>query len=217
MQWEIFRAQPVDKHMRIGTVLDLCEEENMSHYPVSDAVRFLGMVRCEDLETLDPDLTLSDAMHFMENFKAGENDDWTKLFAEFLANETNVLPVIDEEGKYKGLIFLEDLLEDLSEINAFNMDGTLIRIRKNTQDFSFSQIGQIVESSGGKLSGILIIEENPQETTADLKVHKGDINEILQNLRRFDYLILSKHEEDLHLKDIREHADFLNKYLKMGE
>ena len=93
----------------------------------------------------------------------------------------------------------------------------MIRVQKPTEDFSFFQAAQIVETNGGKLLGILLIEENPEGTVIELKVSGGDINQILQSFRRYDYTVLSEHEEDTHLQELREHADFLNKYLQMGE
>ncbi len=213
----LYEFEPVSTAEKIAYALRLCDEENLSHLPLLRHGRLTGMIRCEDLESYSPDDSLESAFYSMENFHVLAGDDWTKLFSGFLAHETNILPVLDEHGQFKGVYLLEDLLQDLSEIKAFNIPGKLIRIQKNAADFSFGEVGRIVESSGGKMLGILLIEETPAEIIADLKIESGDVNEILQSLRRYDYVILSEHEEDTHLRDLREHADYLSKYLKMGE
>ncbi len=214
---ELYDFKPVSLNKPVEEALRICDEEGLSHLPVMRSGQYAGMIRCEDLETFSPGDRLSSAAHFMENFHVFADDDWTKLFAGFLSNETNIVPVLDEHGIYQGVYLLEDLLQDLSEIKAFNIPGKLIRLQKNAADFSFGEVGRIVESNGGKLLGILLIDETPAEIIADIKIESGDVNEILQSLRRYDYVILSQHEEDTHLQELREHADYLSKYLKMGE
>ena len=42
-----------------------------------------------------------------------------------------------------------------------------------------------------------------------------DINEIMQTFRRYDYKIISSHENDLYLKDLKYRSEYLQKYLEM--
>jgi CBS domain containing-hemolysin-like protein len=217
MKWQIEHMIPAHGKIKAGEVLDRCLEEQLSHFPVVENGIFRGMIRCEDLQDVNPDADIKELNYLAENFFVTEFNDWTKLFSEFLTNETNILPVLDENAQYKGVIFLEDILMDLSEIQAFTQEGTLIRVQKDADDFSFFQAAQIVETNGGKLLGILLIEENSEGVIIELKVSEGDINQILQSFRRYDYKVLSEHEEDMHLQELREHAGFLNKYLEMGE
>jgi uncharacterized membrane protein (DUF373 family) len=39
---------------------------------------------------------------------------------------------------------------------------------------------------------------------------------IIQTFRRYDYEIMTHFEEDLHLQELKEHSDFLRRYLEMG-
>ncbi len=217
MKWTVEHIIPASGKIKAGEVLNRCLEEQLSHFPVVDNGIFRGMIRCEDLNEVDPNEPVKNLDYLFENFHVTDLRDWTKLFSEFLTNETNVMPVLDEHAQYKGLVFLEDILLDLSEIQAFTQEGTLIRVLKESKDFSFFQAAQIVETNGAKLLGILLVEENPEGVVVELKVTGGDVNRILQSFRRYDYKVLSEHEEDLHLQELREHADFLNKYLEMGK
>ncbi len=217
MKWEIVKIQPVDAGEKVKKLLDDCQEEGLTHYPVVQNSVFRGMLRCDDLIYYPEETPISDLLHMVESFHVSEQKDWTSLFSMFITNETNVIPFLNENGGYEGLIFLEDILEDLSEIKAFTIQGTVIRVEKNKEDFSIAQIAQIIQATGGNLLGVLIIDETLEGVIADVKVDRGDINEILQSLRRYDYKIISEHKEDLHLQELKEHAAFLNKYLEMGE
>ncbi len=217
MEWQIEHMIPAHGNIKAGEVLNRCLDEHLSHFPVVDTGIFRGMIRCEDLQDINPNEPIKNLQYLFENFFVTSYNDWTKLFSEFLTNETNVMPVLDKNAQYTGVIFLEDILLDLSEIQAFTQEGILIRVQKEPEDFSFFQAAQIVETNGGKLLGILLIEETHEGITIELKVKGGDINQILQSFRRYDYKILSQHKEDRHLQELKEHADFLNKYLELGE
>ena len=116
MKWQVEHLAPAYGNIPAGEVLNRCEENDLSHFPVVENGIFRGMVRCEDLENFPLDTPMRELYHLLENFYATGDNDWTNLFALFLANETNILPVLDEHGLYNGVIFLEDILMDLSEI-----------------------------------------------------------------------------------------------------
>ena len=214
----IYPLTPVSSQAHVEEVREKCFDELLSHYPIVDNGIFKGVVRCEDLEEASASDTLNGVNHLWENIYVTDNaSDWTRLFAKFLSEETNVLPLIDRDRHYLGVFLLEDLLEELSEIKAFAEDGTVIRVQHHADDFKMSQVAQVVEATGSKLLGILLVDETPEHTVADIKVQTRDLNEILQTLRRYDYLILSKHPEDRHLQDLKENAEYLERYLKMGE
>ena len=42
-----------------------------------------------------------------------------------------------------------------------------------------------------------------------------DINEIIQTFRRYNYSVLSLHEDDFYLQDLKDRSDYLQKYLDM--
>jgi len=215
---KIYPLEPVSGRMRVEEVRQKCYEELLSHYPIADGGIFKGVVRCEDLEEAGAADTLSQVDHLWENIYVTDNaTDWTRLFSKFLSEETNILPVIDRDHHYKGVYLLEDLLEELSEIKAFAEDGVVIRLQRNPDDFKVSQVAQVVEATGGKILGILLVDETRDHVTADIKVQTRDLNEILQTLRRYDYFILSRHAEDRHLQELKENAEYLERYLRMGE
>ena len=218
MKNKIHPLEPARMDTPVGAVREWCYDELLSHYPVVDGGIFHGMLRCEDLDDADANNPVSAERHLLENIYVTDNiRDWTQLFSTFLSNETNVLPVIDRDRHYRGIYLLEDLLEELSEIKAFATQGTVIRIGKNAGDFRFSQVTQIVEATGGRLLGVLLVDETPTDLVADVKIQTGDINEVLQTFRRYDYTVLSQHPEDKHLQELRENAGYLEKYLRMGE
>jgi hypothetical protein len=88
-------------------------------------------------------------------------------------------------------------------------------LEKEIQDFSFSQVCQIVETNNGKVLGLFISEISGAIVKITLKFNAREINEIIQTFRRYNYNVLSKHKEDFYLEDLKERSDYLQKYLNI--
>ena len=91
----------------------------------------------------------------------------------------------------------------------------VLLLEKELQDFSFSQVCQIVESNNGKILGLFISETTGVIVKITIKFNSQDVNEIIQAFRRYNYNILSKHKEDFFLEDLKERSDYLQKYLNI--
>ena len=91
----------------------------------------------------------------------------------------------------------------------------VILLEKEINNYSFSQICQIVESNNAKMVGAFIAESNQYTVKISLKINTSEINEILQSFRRYDYTVLSKHKEDFYIEDLKDRSDYLQKYLNI--
>ena len=78
-----------------------------------------------------------------------------------------------------------------------------------------SQIAQIVETNNGKILGLFISESNADFIQVTIKISLGGMNEIIQTFRRFNYEIISEHQEDSYLNNLKERSEYLTKYLNI--
>ena len=78
-----------------------------------------------------------------------------------------------------------------------------------------SQITQIIESNNGKLLGLFISEADVESVEVTLKITLGAMNEIIQTFRRYNYEIISEHQEDNYINNLKERSDYLDKYLNI--
>ena len=200
----------------IETLIEACNHYGFSHLPVVEKDIYRGMVRCDDLMGIDNQQeNLQQHRHLLEKTYLSDRMNWTESLAVMMRNEANVMGVLDLSGKYIGIRLLDDILNLLTNKAFINADGYVLVVSKLTADFSMSQVAQIIESDGGKILGILV-NETGQNTEVEVKIATDDINEIIQTFRRYDYRIISQMEEDLHLQELKEHSDFLRRYLEMG-
>ena len=88
-------------------------------------------------------------------------------------------------------------------------------VEKGINDYSFSQISQIVESNDGKLLGAFVSKINTDIVQVTVKIGNIGLNNIIQTFRRYSYTIVSGHEEDSFIESLKDRSDYLNKYLNM--
>ena len=88
-------------------------------------------------------------------------------------------------------------------------------VKKEINNFTMSEVTQIIEGNNSKIFGVLIseIENNTVEIT--LKISIGNLNDIIQTFRRYEYEIISEHQEDAFINDLKERSDYLDKYLSI--
>ncbi len=140
---------------------------------------------------------------------------WLDVLEAFAQNETNIMPVLDDSGTYLGYYELNDIIALFNDTPFFAEAGAILMVEKGYNDYSFSEISQIVESNGARLFGAFIskIENDMVQITVKIG-HKG-LNEIIQSFRRYGYNIISGHAEDMHLDNLKERSDYLKKYLNL--
>ncbi len=212
----IYKFEAFTFNETIVTLIESCNHYGFSHLPIVEKGIYRGMVRCDDLlEIADKKAVLKDYTHLLEKIYLSDRMDWTESLSVMMRNEANVLGVLDLTGKFIGVRLLDDILNLLTQKSFVNDKGYVLVISKLTADFSISQVAQIIESDGGKILGILV-NESGQDSEVEVKIQTDDINEIIQTFRRYDYHIISQMEEDMHLQELKEHSDFLRRYLEMG-
>ena len=63
------------------------------------------------------------------------------------------------------------------------------------------------------LLGAYISNYIEDKTELTLKISSPETNEIIQSFRRYNYTILTKHQDDFYLEELKNRADYLQKFL----
>lgn len=205
----------IDSQETIADVQDFLIDLAFSHFPVVEEEIYIGSIASEDVETFISDKKIIDYRYSFEKFFVRTNMVWLDVLEVFAQNHTNLVPVLDEENKYVGYYEISEIISFLNETPFIKEPGGIIVVKKAVLDYSLSQITQIVESNNGKLLGLFISEADPVNVQVTLKINLGPMNEILQTFRRYNYEIISEHQEDNFLNTLKERSDYLDKYLNI--
>jgi len=207
--------KPIDGNESISAVQDFFSEVNFSHFPVVEEGVYIGSIASEDIETFDLDKTVQHYRYTLEGFFARTNMIWLDVLQLFARNHSNVIPVLDENNTYSGYYELSDIIKFFTETPFLKDQGGIIVVEKGITDYSMAQIVQIVESNNGKILGAFVSETTVDTIQVTIKIAMGGLNEIIQTFRRYEYVIISEHQEDNYLNSLKERSDYLDKYLNI--
>nr|WP_294928111.1 CBS domain-containing protein [uncultured Flavobacterium sp.] len=208
-----FRA--IDSQETIASVQDFFADLSFSHFPVVENGIFIGSIASDDVETFDTDKKIIDYKYTLERFFARKSMIWLDVLEIFAKNHTNVIPVLDENNTYTGYYEMEDIMKFFQETPFLKEQGGIIIVQKGLLDYSMAQVTQIVESNNGKILGCFISEADLENVHITVKIGVGPMNEIIQTFRRYNYEIISEHQEDTYINSLKERSDYLDKYLNI--
>lgn len=202
----------------IEDILPQLKDCSFSHLPIVDQNdSWIGNILLEDLQNASPDQTVEDIMYDLEKFclvnHAGLNP--FDFFDLFIQNDSNIIPLINQNGILEGVFSKETLLNEWSKTLFFEEKGTSFIVEKDIHHYSFSEITQIVESNNAKLLGILLLNTSNNTTQILIKTNGINTKIILDDLRRYNYEIQTNLIDDTHFNELKERSDYLNKYLNI--
>lgn len=205
----------IDSQDTIEDVQDFFNDLHFSHFPVIEEGVYIGSIAADDIVTFDNDKVIADYRFTLEGFFVRTTTIWLDVLEIFAKNHTNLIPVLDENNKYVGYYEIEDIMRFFHETPFLKEPGGIIIVKKAVLDYSMSQITQIVESNNGKLLGLFISEADVDSIQVTIKITLGAMNEIIQTFRRYNYEIISEHQEDNYINNLKERSDYLDKYLNI--
>ncbi|AUC22142.1 acetoin utilization protein acuB [Polaribacter sejongensis] len=210
------QIKPLRLKDTVKSAQKVLRNNHITHFPIIENNKLLGSFAEDDIQTIENNNEeLVEHAHLLNSFFADEKATLLELLKIFADNDTNIIPVLNEAKDYIGYFDLRDVLDVFSTSPFMVEESETLIIEKLRNDYSMSQVVQIIEASGGQLLGLYISEKNLDNVQVTIKVISEEINEIMQTFRRYDYKIISMHENDIYLEDLKSRSEYLQKYLDM--
>ncbi|GAA3602115.1 CBS domain-containing protein [Flavivirga amylovorans] len=208
--------KPLHSNSKISELQLLFNQLTYSHIPIKDEDdTFLGTFFETDVHCFESNKLISDHLHSIEDFFVRDDTLWLDVLEAFAQNSANIMPVLDKNNNYLGYYELNDIISLFNESPFFFEAGGVLVVEKGINDYSFSEISQIVESNNGKVLGAFVSKIKNDVVQVTIKIGSTGLNEIIQTFRRYSYNIVSGHEEDSYIESLKDRSDYLNKYLNM--
>ncbi|MFO8236321.1 MAG: CBS domain-containing protein [Bacteroidales bacterium] len=169
----------------------------VSHIPIVNNKFFLGLLSENDIYDLNnPEEPIGN--HNLSLFKAYVLP--TQHIYEILEVASrlklSIIPVVDDNKEYQGIIKLTDLLHEFAKVSAIEKPGGIIVLEVHVNDYSVSEIAQIIESNNAKVLSLYILTiPDSVRLEVHIKVNVSDITSILQTFNRYEYEIKASHLE----------------------
>ncbi|MCF6185831.1 MAG: CBS domain-containing protein [Bacteroidales bacterium] len=187
-----------------NTALSWMEIHKISHLPIVNNKQFLGLISESDIFDLNsPDTPIGD--HKLSLFSPYVFDDDHIYTVIALVNKLKltIIPVLDHENNYLGVITLQDLVHHFSDLINAKQPGGIIILEMNVHDYSLSQISQIVEGNDAKIMSVYL-HTDPSTTKLDviIKVNVIDLSAIIQTFIRYEYIIKASYQEESEMNNL---------------
>lgn len=209
-------APTLTSDMLVRDGIAFLDQHDYSHLALVDSDnKWMGTLATDVLYDTDETEKIANLKYHIASLFVYTTDDLAKIVDTFILNTSNLLPVVDEEMHLRGMLPKAALTADLVERTFFAELGTTLIIETHAEAYSLSTVVQLVESNNAKLLGILLLQTKEQKTQILLRISQKNIETIIQDFRRFDFDIISQHDEDLHQNKLIEHSNYLNKFLNL--
>lgn len=180
-----------------------------------DTGKLAGQVELSQLEEADDGTQMVSELALKEPIKIFRSQHLFNAIQHMLRYELSLLPVIDDEWLYQGVIQKEDVLESLTHMLNITEFGSIVTVELGQKDFTLSEIVQLIETEGGKILGITVETPDAEKETYEIsiKLNLKDVSRVASSLKRHDYTILTEAESEPIQLDLETRADELIKYL----
>jgi len=208
--------KPLKLKSSVADAIEFFDNYPITHFPVIENDKLLGSFAEDDIHTTNEnDHELVEHAHLLNSFFADEKATVLELLKIFADNDTNIIPVLNKNKDYIGYYDLRDVLDVFSTSPFMIEESETLIVEKLENDYSMSEISQIIESNSAKLLGCYISEKKNDFIQIILKIVSSDIHEIMHTFRRYEYKIISMHDNDIYLEDLKNRSEYLQKYLEM--
>jgi acetoin utilization protein AcuB len=195
--------------------LSWMEEFRLVHIPVVEGIHYLGLVSEEDILKLDSmEQPLANQMLSLIKPYVKASQPVFEVVKMLSKDKLTLVPVVDDEKNYMGLITLNDVLKHYIESGIFEDAVGVIVLEMKPHDYSLSELARLVESEDARVLNSHITPDVQNETIdVTLKINLTDLSRIISSFTRHGYLVKEHYNQNEFMDDIKSRYDSLIKYL----
>ena len=187
------------------------------HLPVVDGTEFKALLAEDEILSNDIDGKIKDYVFpksptaFVRTF-----DHIYEVMRLMAEKNVTVIPVLNPENQYVGMIAQNDLLNYFAASSSFAEPGSIVVLEVGKRDYSLAEISRIVESENARiLSSFITSRPDSQRLDVTLKLSSNTIQNLIATFERFDYNVKASFDESDYLDSLKERYDALMTYLNV--
>jgi acetoin utilization protein AcuB len=201
----------------VAKAIQLVADFKVTHLPVVSEDSYLGLLSEEDLLDAEDDkhsievlqkyfipASVKDNVHFLNAVNAS------------IQYDSNIVPVLNEEGDLAGVISTSDLLKTLGNFAGANEIGGIVVLEMERSQFAISEISRIVESND---CTILHLNSHTDPATGmltvTLHINKKEIAAVVATFERYEYDVIYYFGNENFENEIHSNYRHLMNYLDL--
>ena len=175
----------------VRVALDRMSDFKVYHLPIVKDNQYLGLVSEEELmEVRSQETLLSSLPLILLNAAVLENAHVYDVIRLLSQLQLSVVPVLDEQQIYLGLVSINSVLTYTSNLYAINEPGGIIVLEISGVNNSLAHMAQIVEADNAQiLSSYVNSFSDSTKLEVTLKINKTDVSSIVATFERYEYQV----------------------------
>lgn len=199
----------------VDDALLLFSDFKLNHLPYVIDGSFEGFFSEDLLMNYDIDDRLSDIQPLPTEHILLENDLLTEAVRKAAGSEITLLPVLNADGEFSGVVEKAGLYEQFIGQLALHQAGGLLEINLKGKDYSLTEISRIIENESGKIISLFITRDGNNDMILSLKLDITHISAVISALGRFGYEVVSYHSSEPVNNLEKDRFEQLMKYLSI--
>lgn len=203
---------------RAEAVMDWMGEFKVAHLPIVNNENLIGIVSESDLLELE-DLSVeigSVGLSIPVEAFVMENSHLLETVRIMALYKLDVVPVVDEEKRYVGLVTKSDLVQHISEMIGAREPGGIIELEVPVNNYMVSEIGRICESNDAKIISLTTtLSKDYSVIHVTVKLNIRELSRVVSAFQRFNYTISGVVFDAEQIDDVRSNYENLLKYLSL--
>lgn len=196
--------------------LAIMDDFHVRHLPIVNNKQLLGVISDDDILLHDISEPVGSYALSLQRPYVRNNDHIYEVMRLLAEHQLTVIPVVNEEGDYMGMISQEDVLNFFARTASFSDTGSIVILEMPRRDYSMAEISRIVESEGAViLSSFVTSDHDAALMEVTLKINRQNIQNIISTFERFGYTIKAAFNEQEYIDSLKERYDSLMSYLNI--
>ena len=202
---------------KVFQALQLMNDNQVTHLPIIEGDKFVGLISEDDLLMADNDNDLLETLEqSFSNIAVKEDEHFLKAIQLSAENALSIVPVISSENDFIGVVSYNELLKNASNFMSLNEPGGLVVLEIASNRYSFNEISKLVEVNDAQITQLNTnndAESGMMQVT--IRINKPEVSDIVSTFQRYEYSVKYFLGEEMYENELKNNFDNLMNYLKI--
>lgn len=195
----------------------MLSDYHVKHLPVVEGEYLVGILAEEDIFNHKIYQPIGEYdFSLLRRFSVREDEHVFEIMRVMGENRLTVIPVVDAENRYVGMVTQNELLRFFATTATFAEPGSVLVLEMPRRDYSLATLARIIEEEDAKIISAFVtsapVSENVEVT---LKLDRHETRRVIAALQRYEFDVKEAYDEHAYHDTLQERYEGLMNYLNI--